>query len=366
MLNLKNPAAFFLGSSTSSGFISHFKSTYNAQKNWHTYILKGSSGCGKSTLLQKICTRLQAADINFNIAYCTLNPNSLDAVIIPSLKICVMDGTAPHVIEPDFIGITETLVDLGVAIDSKKLHKNKTEILALFREKSRLMKRAENFIKVIASFNNDIADLARDSYDITKISAFSAELVKQKIPPKKSLNKPIEQQCFLSSYTSQGHIFLGNTIGALANEIITIEDEFGIASGINMGFIRTAALAAGYDIITCTCPLNPTKKIEHIILPELNLAFTTSNRWHKSINYTKRIHARRFINAATLRLSKQKINFNRRCIKELSENVTQILQNANNLHENLEKYYKNAIDFAIVDKITEDLITQISGFDKQA
>jgi len=82
--------------------------------------------------------------------------------------------------------------------------------------------------------------------------------------------------------------------------------------------LRRRALEAGHDCITCACPLAPYDKIEHLVIPELGLAFTTSNCWHKAdFPVYRRIHAARFTDAETLRMKKQVMSFNRRAAREL-------------------------------------------------
>ncbi|WP_096435264.1 hypothetical protein [Alteribacter populi] len=63
-------------------------------------IIKGRSGSGKSTLMRKIAAN--AEQQGYNVCYfpCALDPDSLDMVMIPQLNCAILDGTAPHVIDP--------------------------------------------------------------------------------------------------------------------------------------------------------------------------------------------------------------------------------------------------------------------------
>ncbi len=57
-------------------------------------------------------------------------------------------------------------------------------------------------------------------------------------------------------------------------------DDYGAVSRLLLELIRAEALARGYHIITCPCAMHPEDKIDHILIPELKLAFLTDNRWH--------------------------------------------------------------------------------------
>lgn len=44
--------------------------------------------------------------------YCSSDTDSLDGIASPSLKVAAIDGTAPHVIEPDYPGVYDEIINL--------------------------------------------------------------------------------------------------------------------------------------------------------------------------------------------------------------------------------------------------------------
>lgn len=60
------------------------------------YFMKGRPGTGKSTLLKKIAAKAIERGFDTEIYHCSLDPNSLDLVIVRQLDFCVFDSTAPH------------------------------------------------------------------------------------------------------------------------------------------------------------------------------------------------------------------------------------------------------------------------------
>jgi hypothetical protein len=59
--------------------------------------------------------------LDIEYLHCASDNNSIDGVIIPFCKVGIVDGTAPHVIEPKVLGGIEEYVNLGAARDSQKL-----------------------------------------------------------------------------------------------------------------------------------------------------------------------------------------------------------------------------------------------------
>lgn len=58
--------------------------------------IKGRPGTGKSTFLKRIISSAHNKGFDTETYYCSLDPSSLDMVVIRNLGICIFDSTAPH------------------------------------------------------------------------------------------------------------------------------------------------------------------------------------------------------------------------------------------------------------------------------
>ena len=85
------------------------------------FILKGGPGTGKSSLMKDAGTVWSEKGYDIEFLHCSSDPDSVDGVIITSLQVAIVDGTAPHVIEPKLPGAVEEYINLGEAWDSKAL-----------------------------------------------------------------------------------------------------------------------------------------------------------------------------------------------------------------------------------------------------
>ena len=47
-----------------------------------------------------------------------------------------------------------------------------------------------------------------------------------------------------------------------------------------MNILLDGAVYRGFDTECYYCPMDPQRKIEHMLVPELGLAFITTNKWH--------------------------------------------------------------------------------------
>ena len=351
---------FFLGSITPKGFSPFFDTVYGPEDGWRVYILKGGPGTGKSTLLSKAAAMAIAAGMEVQIIPCSGNPDSLDAVILPRSKAFILDGTAPHVMEPTYPGVCESIVNLGEFYDADRLYKNRDKIIALFKENAALNARARRYMAAAGSLSSDSYRIAMDHTDTEKAARFAASFAKRELPAKKK-GEGKETCRLLSAVTPYGSIFFEHTLHCMCDRVIAIEDEYGAASRVIMSTLRTALLGGGYSIITCPCPMAPDECIDHIIIPEASLAVCTSNRYHKVEKVTRRIHARRFTDMPSLRSRRQRLSFNRRAIKELMISACEILNDANKVHDEIEEYYIETMDFKGVEKAQNKIIESILG-----
>lgn len=65
------------------------------------FIIKGRAGTGKSVLTKKISAKAIEAGFDTELYHCSFDPESVDNLWIPELKLCSIDGTPPHEKDPE-------------------------------------------------------------------------------------------------------------------------------------------------------------------------------------------------------------------------------------------------------------------------
>lgn len=87
---------FYLGANSPGGFYSLYDELLRPEEARSIYILKGGPGCGKSSLMRRVGAAMEEHGLDVEYIVCSGDPDSLDAVVIPTLKTALVDGTAPH------------------------------------------------------------------------------------------------------------------------------------------------------------------------------------------------------------------------------------------------------------------------------
>lgn len=352
-------SSFFLGANTPGGFYSLFSELTAFDEKRRLYVLKGGPGTGKSTVMKKVAAECDRRGLYCERIFCSSDPKSLDAVIIPSLKTAVADGTAPHVIEPRFPGVVEKTVELGQFRDDKRLRENGDEIIRLFKENSFHHKKCVDFMAAAKGVDNDTVSVVLSSLRINRLHKFAERFAGVKLTATSNEKGRVSKR-FLSALTSEGMLMFSDTFSSMAEEKIVLKDSFGCASSVFLKIISIKAAEQGLDIIRCNCPMSPDYKTEHIIIPSMSLGFFTSNRWHPdSFEGASFVDCMRFYDTDSLKRHKNRIAFNRRSRDELLGEAVNKLHAAKAVHDSLEKYYIEVMDFDRVKEESEKIVREI-------
>ena len=87
---------FFVGANSGAGFQNLFSQVTDETAAYDVMVLKGGPGVGKNTFMREIGRTMERAGTPVEYLWCSGDPDSLDAVIIPTLATAIVDGTAPH------------------------------------------------------------------------------------------------------------------------------------------------------------------------------------------------------------------------------------------------------------------------------
>ena len=348
MTNIRTDSVdFFLGATTPAGFKGYFEPLRH-EPGMQLYLIKSGPGCGKSTLMKHIAQAAEQKGERIEKIHCASDPDSLDGVIFPEKRQAILDATAPHTMEPDAPGADEVVVSLYHTIDAGKLSLHREEVKALFARNASLRSRAARYIASAGSLLLDSRRAEACSANFEKVRRYVKRLCTRLLPRTEEMGS--EELRLLSAITPKGEVFYQGTVQALADRCILFRDDYGAVSRLLLELIRAETLARGYHIITCPCAMHPEDKIDHIIIPSLRLAFLTDNRWHPvRLSAAQTVRCSRFVDRENLSACRARLRFNERAAAELLEQACALMAQAKSCHDELETYYRTAVDFAQVD-----------------
>lgn len=345
------PYSFFLGANSSRGFYSFYDDLVNLKDTEAVYILKGCPGCGKSSLMRKVASEAEENGFDVEYIHCSSDPASLDGIIIPQLSKAIVDGTAPHIVEPAFPLAVERYVDLGKFANIESISLSRSDIMETKEKHASYFKHIYRFTSCAGTIDNELFDIAISSAIIEKLQKKAQRIIAKEIP--KAHKTAASKKRFLSSVSPDGYITL-----PIPSDLKTyvIEDSFGLGHFL-LSPIQRASEERGYSCITCFNPLIP-ERLEHLFIPELNLAFISEER-SKSIigNYYKKVRIDSMLNIS--KEDKTHITSLRRAKADMLDLSCSLLREAKDTHDLLENLYNPYIDFDSIYSYANELIAEI-------
>ncbi len=350
-------SAFFLGANSKEGFFSLYDELSNPCKVETLYILKGGPGSGKSTLMKKIAADAELVGEHTERIYCSSDPDSLDAIILTHRKVAIADGTAPHVIEPKYPFAVERYIDLGKFISFTGIKSKRDEIIKTQDCYKAHFPKIYRLISTSAMLDNQLLDIAlEDSSIIPALHKRAKGIISREIRDKGSGR--LTQRRFVSALSPKGYVNLISQNIPEKGRVFVLEDDFGIGHML-LSPILAALEKAEYPVFACLNPIHP-KKLEHIIVPELGLAFVTSTKQAPFTGeYYRKLRLNAMLSSDIIKNNKQKIAFYESCSKSLREEAVVCMKKAKSAHDDLEALYRPHIDFDGLTDFSEELSHEI-------
>lgn len=335
---------FFLGANSSAGFQSLYEGFVDPEKNQDVIVLKGGPGAGKSSFMKYIGEQAEARGEDVEYIWCSGDPESLDAVRLPRLGILAVDGTSPHVVEPQYPAAVDRYVNLGRFYQVEKLKTLREEIMAHAKDYRAAYRQAYRALKAAGEVEQCLQDLTSTGFDQEKLRRRTAGIITRELGKQGGGTGEIAYR-FLGGVTHRGLIWRFDTVETLCDRIYELKDSRGLGGEV-LHTVAQAAVQRGYDVIACL-DCNRLARLQHLILPELRLGFITTR---EGMEYTgkkpyRRIHIDAMADQRLQRQNRSRCRFHRRMYQLLMEEAIAGLQAAKASHDLLEKAYNPYVDF---------------------
>ena len=349
---------YFLGANSPTGFYSLYPELIQPERARTIYILKGGPGCGKSTLMRRVGARMEEEGLDTEYILCSGDPDSLDALLLPQLGVALVDGTAPHVVEPKYPGVVDRYVNMGDCYDKEGLAVRRQEIMSCMTGYKGCYQRAYRCLGASAEIFEDVRSTLLTDVLGEKLAKRAHGSLSREFKKRKGVQSGQVKQRFLGAVTHKGAMTLFDTATAQCDRIYELVDSYGLAHELLVHILAGGA-AGGYDIVACPDPMAPDR-LAHLLVPELGLAFLTST---SVLPFPGSPYRRIRLDAAAdreiLRHSRPRLRFAKKVSAALAEEAVESLAQAKAMHDDLEALYSPFVDFQLVDQMAQSVGDEI-------
>ena len=326
--------SYFLGANSENGFASLYNEFPGRKSALH--IIKGGPGGGKSGFMRRIGSAAEKHGLDVEYILCSGDPDSLDGVRIPALGYAWVDGTAPHIIEPEVFGAVSDYVNLGRFCSTPLSPADSERAARLNREYKDIYTRAYNYLAAAGAIDRAL-DIPASANELQS----DIKALLEKHLPSRTAQGSLTKR-FISAHSCLGRVLLEDTVSKLCKLIFRVH-----APSAVLNRIADEAVLRGADVILCPSPLRPSET-EAVLVPAFSLAFVSAKL---EFSFGELLGAPASGSAepeAAAQLYGRALSL-----------AYDSLREAKALHDELERVYRPYMDFAALDEYTENVINAL-------
>lgn len=332
---------YFLGANSSRGFYSLYSEFCSGEADY-LHIIKSGPGTGKSGFMRRIGKAAEEKGYDVEYVLCSGDPDSLDGIYIPELHRGWVDGTAPHVTEPRCFGFDSDYINLGQFCRTPLSSKERSYVNQTQSKYKRCYSSAYDYLKAAALLRKNSPGPGAKPEQLDIIRSRIKHILDGAAEKKQKRALFIPR--FFHAVCCKGDLYLRDDVNTLCKQCYVVSGSEGDVSTV----MRAAAeLASAYTsrLIICPDPVEP-EVFEAVLLPELSLGFVSAAY---GIEGAKQLSDAEFLApvAADDRSGPEN------AARGLAYSS---LRQAKKLHDELEGFYKDAMDFSALDEFTEEYI----------
>jgi hypothetical protein len=346
----------FPGGNTAQGFYSYYRYIISGDAK-RIFVIKGGPGVGKSSFMKKIAVEMTGLGFDVELHYCSSDNDSLDAVVIENLKIALLDGTAPHVVDPRYPGAIDEIINFGEFWDVEALEKCRESIVKYSREISGYFARAYKLLAAAKLVMDDIEEkygLCMDNGRANLVAEEWAGEIFDGWPVSAVPGK--QRHLFASAYTPGGFVDYSDSIIKSVQRIYSIAGYPGTGKTYFLNKLAGSAIERGVKVEYFHSPLKP-HKLSTIVLDELDIAVTCSAGGNNGVH--RFLDLNLMLDRDRLKGITEDIERDMHLYEELITEATAAISGAKKTHDRLEEYYIDNMDFQAIDRMRDKILERI-------
>lgn len=355
---------YFLGANSPGRFYSLFEEAINLKTANRVFYLKGGPGTGKSTLMRSIGNHYKELGYSIDYFHCSSDCDSLDCILIKELKVAIFDGTAPHILDPKYPGCIDEIIDLSLNWDESSLINSRQDIIKCQENLSIYYNRCFSYLKCcedIINHNNFILQKAINnkifmdiSNDLIK-SIFSANRLYT------AYNRVAEDRdIFITAFTPQGVVSYIDELIKQCNKVYVLKGYAGKNRILQL--VRTEAMKLNLTVDAFHNPICPSK-LEALYINELNICVVCYNELNDANHCNcELINLNKCLNSNIIEEFHPILKESKAYLEELLNVALDTLKTTKKIHDTLESFYIDAINFDSIDIITKKILSKIDNY----
>lgn len=269
---------YYASANSAQGFVSFFEENVVGIDNF--YILKGGSGEFKSALMKRVGINWYLKGNDVEYIHCASDEIEVEAVLIPALKLAVVDGDLEYIAQSRACGTSGEIVSLDPP-NAYRAPQPEESIVSQLRGKiQEYYKKAYEQLQKALSIHDEWEKIYSNGVDFSKLDLIADSAIKKFLSDMNLKKEGIIKNRFFGSLTYKGSLdFVADLTRNLGKRYF-IKGRPGSGKSTLLGKIADAAHEKGFDVEIYRCVLDPGS-IDMVIVRELDFAVFDSTYPHE-------------------------------------------------------------------------------------
>ncbi|MEW6182230.1 MAG: hypothetical protein AB1500_03500 [Bacillota bacterium] len=302
---------------------------------------------------------------------CSSDNGSYDGLVIPGIRVALIDGTAPHVVDPKNPGAVDEIVNLGECWDESKMRDSKKEVLEANRRVRRLFRIAYSQLREAGVIRDELKSYITESMDfagVNRLLCETAGLIFRGAPVQHN-RVAGARRLFASTISPEGVVHHLETLLQDVQRILILRGSPGSGRSTFIARLAETANIRGIDTEVFHCAFDP-REMDLLLIPALKTAVLKEV---SEIRFT----APEGLNQQTINLDGlsdpiihsacgAEIAHARRRFDDALGRGARYIHEAKLMHDYMEGFYIPAMDFRAVEHKRTDVMSRILKYAEEA
>lgn len=268
---------YFVFGNTAQGFVSKMPTNLQGMEN--LFIIRGRPETGKACFMSFIADTCQKAGFIPEYLHCPSSPDAYDGLVIPELKLAVLDGTDLHYTRLITANPAARYIDTDSAFDSEKLQRADNAITGIIQNIVSLHESAFLCFKTALGIHDEWEKIFIENMDFSKADALASAVIEMILGGKRLPKPTMTKERFFGASSPAGAMdFIENLTGNISKRYL-LKGRPGTGKSTLLRKMAAASTERGLDIEVYSCAFD-SNSLDMIIWPELDTCLFDSTAPH--------------------------------------------------------------------------------------
>lgn len=268
---------YFVYGNTAQGFINKLPS--NLQGVDKLFFLRGKMGSGKACFMGTLAEECEKAGLISEYIHCPSAPDTYDGIIVPDLRLAVIDATDLHYTMPIISAPEVQYINTDAALDLNRFKELEEPVSDILSEIGKHHENAFKCFRDALSIHDEWEKIYIENMDFQKADTHALKIIDLILGDFRLDKPPVMKERFFGASTPAGATdFIESLTGSIGKRYL-LKGRPGTGKSTLLRKLAAASAARGLDTEVYSCAFD-SNSLDMIIWPEIDKCLFDSTAPH--------------------------------------------------------------------------------------